>query len=67
MTQPPEYYIWVRDPSGESWHGLKPVTRERGEKLVAKYGKKHPENCYWIGAAKPVEQPVAEPKKEENP
>ena len=64
MILPTEYYIWVRDPNGESWHGLKPVTRERGEKLVAKYGKKHPLNHYWL---EPVEQPVAEPKKEENP
>ena len=64
MILPTEYYIWVRDPNGESWHGLKPVTRERGEKLVAKYGKRYPTNHYWLD---PVEQPVAEPKKEENP
>ena len=64
MILPTEYYIWVRDPSGESWHGLKPVTRERGLTLAAKYGKKHPLNHYWL---EPVEQPVAEPKKEENP
>jgi len=64
MIQPTEYYIWVQVLDGGSWRGLKSVTRERGEKLVVKYGKRYPTNHYWL---EPVEQPVAEPKKEENP
>jgi hypothetical protein len=42
------YYIWVKDSNGMSWHGLKPVTRERGEKLVTKYGLKCLANQYWL-------------------
>ena len=47
----PLFYIWVKN-FASSWHGCKPVTRERGEMLVAKYSKKYPTNRYWI---EPVE------------
>ena len=48
-----EYYIWIMGRiSCDKWHGLKSVTRERGDKLVAKFSKKYPENRYWL---EPVE------------
>lgn len=61
MNQPAEYYIWVKDSNGMSWHGCKPVTKERGEKLVAKYSKRYPMNRYWLA---PVEPPHAEAMRE---
>ena len=54
MNQPDEYYIWVEVLDGGSWHSLKPVTRERGEMLVAKYSKKYPTNRYWIEPVEPL-------------
>jgi len=37
-----------------SWHGVKPVTKERGEKLVAKYNIKYPENRYRLEPIEPL-------------
>ena len=54
MSQPIEYYIWVRDSNGMSYHGLKAVTRKRGEKLVAEYNKKLPLNFYWLEPVEPL-------------
>jgi hypothetical protein len=51
------YYIWVKDSNGNCRHGLKPVTQERGEKLIARYDKSWPENRYWL---EPVEPPHTE-------
>ena len=48
-----EYYIWIMGRiSCDKWHGLKSVTRERGEELIAKYEKRYPINRYWL---EPVE------------
>jgi hypothetical protein len=51
-----EYYIWVEIPGRYSyrWHSCKPVTKERGEKLVAKYSKKYPMHRYWIEPVEPL-------------
>ena len=60
MSQPIEYFVWVRDSNGMSYHGLKAVTRKRGEKLVAEYNKKLPLNFYWLEPVEPV-KPVQPP------
>jgi len=48
MSQPIEYFVWVRDSNGMSYHGLKPVTQKRGDNLIARYSKSWPENHYWL-------------------